>query len=271
MAGFEIVGYTDTGLVRNHNEDHILVGRFIKNRGLLRLFLSTEDDFLQKYGLLLAVADGIGGEAGGGTASELALLNLEKQFYALPKNGSETAVFIESLYQASQYANENLLKTAQQQPQIANMGSTLAGVCLISNGHLIFHGGDSRVYRYRRPVLKMLTVDDTVAQLAVRTGQMTLKQAKHSQQRHRLTNFLGYEGFLCHIEPGAALRNEDILMISSDGLHDLIEPGNLEYLFNQHSTYLPTLVQKLVNQAFDNGGYDNISLILIRLDEQMRL
>ena len=65
-SGFDVFGRTEAGPVRAANEDHILLGRFVKNRGGMGLRIQNDDDFLAAFGLLLAVADGVGGEAGGG-------------------------------------------------------------------------------------------------------------------------------------------------------------------------------------------------------------
>ena len=85
MFFLDICGATHRGQVREQNGDHILVGRFIKNSGSLSLRLCSDDDFVQTYGLLLCVADGVGGAAASDMASRIALLTLDKEFYAATK------------------------------------------------------------------------------------------------------------------------------------------------------------------------------------------
>ena len=89
MLVFDICAATHRGLVRQHNEDHILVGRFVKNSGKLSLSLSADDDFLLASGMLLCVADGIGGVAGGELASRLTLSSLDNAFHAVPKSAEQ--------------------------------------------------------------------------------------------------------------------------------------------------------------------------------------
>jgi len=85
MSEYEIYGLCDQGTQLSSNEDHILLGRFIKNRGSLGLNIQCDDDIIQAYGLLFAVADGIDGISGGGReASQQALSILEQRFYASP-------------------------------------------------------------------------------------------------------------------------------------------------------------------------------------------
>ncbi len=262
---FEIYARTEIGLIRPANEDHILVGRFIKNYGDMRIFFKNNDDFLYEHGLLLAVADGIGGELGGAIASSNALWTLEQLFYPAKKNG-EIQRIQSTLIEAITQANVILLQKGAERPELARMGCTLAGICLTLQGFLVFNCGDSRVYRYRHPHLKLLTEDDTVTQNAVRNGKMTMAEARRSEQRHRLTNFLGYTHFSCKINEHLLLREQDIILICSDGLHDLLSDKEIEEILANKEISLPHMGQQLAKQAIKKGGYDNISLILIQLD-----
>lgn len=262
---FEIYARTEIGLVRAANEDHILVGRFIKNYGDMRLFFKNNDDFLYEHGLLFAIADGIGGELGGAIASSNALWTLEQLFYPVKKNG-EIHRIKTTLIEAVKQANITLLQQGIKQPELAKMGCTLAGICLTMQGFLVFNSGDSRVYRYRYPHLKLLTEDDTVTQIAVRNGKMTIAEARRSEQRHRLTNFLGYTHFSCKINEHLILREQDIILICSDGLHDLVSDNEIEAILDNKNNSLPNMGQQLAKLALKKGGYDNISLILVRLD-----
>lgn len=262
---FEIYARTEIGLIRSSNEDHILVGRFIKNYGDMQIFFKKNDDFLYEHGLLFAVADGIGGELGGAIASSQALWTLERAFYPTKKVGEIQRAQV-ALIEALRQANDALLQKGTEQPELARMGCTLAGICLTPQSFLIFNSGDSRVYRYRHPYLKLLTEDDTVAQIAMRNGKMSLAEAQRSEQRHRLTNFLGYTHFSCKMSDYLTFREQDILLICSDGLHDLLDEKEIQNILENKGTSLPMMGQQLTKLAIKKGGYDNISLILIQLD-----
>jgi protein phosphatase len=148
------------------------------------------------------------------------------------------------------------------------MGCTLAGICLMPDGILLFHCGDSRIYYYNSNMSRQLSSDDTIAQLAVNVGRITAEEARHLTQRHHLTNFLGYEKFTCQIKQLKPLRTGDHLLICSDGIHDLIEPNVLDKFLSQ-STQSPLAAtgRDLAQQALNHGGDDNLSLILMQLSE----
>lgn len=266
MLSYQIWGATDTGRVRKQNEDHILVGRFVKNRGVLGLSLGSDDDFVKAYGLLLCVADGIGGEAGGEMASRLGLLTLEKAFYAASKDGEATTV--ELLQEAAGKANAVVLDVADNKPQWAGMGATLSGVCLLGDKYWTFNAGDSRVYRYRNGWLKQLTRDDTLADIAIRSGAMSFNEATDSHDSHVLTNCLGKREFTLAVNAGPTLRDGDRLLVCSDGLYDMVDDERLAALLAQMDAALQdgaTQIRHLLSQANRAGGRDNISVILIQV------
>ncbi len=170
MKRLHIHGCTDKGPVRKSNEDHILVARIVKNRGQLSLTLTQDDDWLARYGLLCAVADGVGGESGGAIASLLTLNALETHFYSSERAGDLESACRDALEAATTRANETLLTQQSERPELARMGCTLAGVCLTPSGYLVFSAGDSRVYRVRDGVVRALTVDDTLTNAQKNAG-----------------------------------------------------------------------------------------------------
>jgi len=247
------------------------LGRFIKNRGWLSIGLKQDDDFMAAYGLILAVADGVGGAAGGTLASRLALTAFERQFYGVEKSGNNLESYIEALQGAAARANEGLLALATKRPELSGFGCTLSGVCLTPMGYLVFNAGDSRVYHFRSGILKLLTKDDSVTALAVAAGQLTPEEAELSPVRHTLTNCVGSHSFHLAIHQGMELPDfidQDLILICSDGLHDLVSHDELEKILSISQTE-DLIATKLVEQAISQGGHDNISVILIRAIEKV--
>ncbi len=262
MRHFDVHSRSEIGRVRETNEDHVLVGRFIKNQGAITLRFAADDDFLSCQGMLFAVADGVGGYAGGRMASKLALNAFDAQFYSAEKGTNVIAGATEALQAAASRANRTILDAASRRPEWANMGCTLAGVCLAPEGYLVFHAGDSRVYRFRNGVAKQLTRDDSIVSLAVEAGQMTREEAERSPVRHTITNVVGSSSFQLHLEQGPPLRDGDILLVCSDGLHDMLSHEELERCAGASSP-LESKVDAWIQAALDAGGHDNISLIAI--------
>jgi len=259
---FYIYGCTHKGMVREINEDHILLGRFIKNSGGMGMVFALDDDFLQDQGVLFAVADGIGGENSGEIASKMALKAFEYQFYSKEKKDLEESVYIDMIASAGKRANDTILQISTGNPGIAGMGCTISGICLMPSGYLIYNAGDSRVYRYRNGILKTVTSDDTVTSLAVQSGHMNFRQAEESQHRHTLTNSLGTLSFNLNVKKGPELREGDMILICSDGLHGLVDHDQLESMLNPNES-AETNVLKLLQEALHKGGTDNISVIVL--------
>lgn len=263
MRRYIVVGRTETGPVRSANQDHILVGRFVKNRGRLGIWLDSDDDFMMQHGLLLCVADGVGGAAGGDIASKLALMSLERKFY-----GQKRAYDLDELggliRESIEAADKTIRKEKDVRPEFSQMSTTLSGVCLWEDRYIVFNAGDSRVYRWRKGFLKPLTMDDTVTAQAVRMGALTPEQAKRSGFRHTITSSLG-GSLRITIKEGPELNDGDMLLICSDGLHDMVSHDDLERVLSMKKD-VNSLINDLFNLAIGAGGRDNISAILLKID-----
>ena len=265
MEEYRAYGTTRTGLVRRSNEDHILLERSILNHGCQRLEVPAGDGFPARSGVLLAVADGIGGEAGGAVASRMALTTLERRYFgATPVDGTREA-FIEALRAAAAAANQAVLEVADNEPRLARMGCTLTGVCLLAEGFLVFNAGDSRVYRFRQGALECLTRDDSMASLVVEAGAMTAEEAARSPIGHTLTNCLGSREFQLNVQE-RTWRDGDLLLACSDGLYDMVPDPRIREILDRETT-LEGRTDRLVEEALAGGGTDNISIVLISADD----
>ena len=232
--------------------------------------MAADDENILDFGAIFAVADGIGGEHGGETASRLTLFQFERHFYHIHKKGADDESYVQSIRAAAGRANETILALAASNRHLKKMGTTLAGVCLTPPGYILFHAGDSRIYRFRNGILKQLTRDDTLAEMAYGAGILSSSEIFGSYSRHTLTNFVGSETFALHINPGPKLNPKDIILICSDGLHGEISLETLERALGQ-SSCVKTACDKLLHQYYRVGGTDNISVILIQaLDSDLK-
>lgn len=264
MRRFNVFGFTHPGAVRTLNEDHILMGKFIKNAGGMGMTFLDTDEILTNQGMIFSVADGIGGENAGDTASKIALIALERQFYGVEKRDWTAEQFSRLIEAAGKRANDTVLSQAQSQPHLSGMGCTLTGVCFIPGAFLVFNAGDSRVYRCRNGVLKPLTNDDTITNHAVQAGYMSFEEAEASERRHTLTNSVGSRSFVLNVDEGPPLRDDDLIIVASDGLHDMVSYDQLGELLSEPNT-VEAVTLNLIGMAIENGGKDNVSVIVIQV------
>jgi len=229
---------TDVGLARQINEDRLHAGP--------RVFV---------------VADGMGGHAGGEIAAELAV---EQIVSMLEIPG--TPVDARQLAQAVHLANHVIWATAEEQPELRGMGTTLVAALITdppSQGHLaLAHIGDSRVYLERSGRLLQLTNDHSVAQEMVRQGTLTPQAAASHPKRHMLTRALGV-GPTAQVDVAELeLIDGDRVLLCSDGLTN--ELGDEEISKILQSNADPQMAaDQLVSSAVRAGGRDNVTVVVI--------
>lgn len=248
----DIVRLTDIGLLRDHNEDAI----------------ASDGDI----GLVI-LADGMGGYKAGEVASEIAVLSITaelKEAMLKIRPGYESVTLdkqpeAELIVDAISNANTAIYNVSQNYPHCAGMGTTLVVGLFVNNKLLVGHIGDSRMYRLRSRVLVQITEDHSLLQEQIKAGLITPAQAKFSTNRNLVTRALG-------IDPEVVLElNEfdvevgDVYLLCSDGLSDLVDDEAIQSILNANSFNLPGAAESLVQIANDNGGMDNISVILVKI------
>jgi serine/threonine protein phosphatase PrpC len=171
------------------------------------------------------------------------------------------------IFDAVKSANEVIYSVSQSQPQCAGMGTTLVVGVFTNNKLLVGHIGDSRMYRLRNQVLSQITEDHSLLQEQIKAGLVTPEQAKHSVNKNLVTRALG-------VDPDVELElNEydvevgDIYLACSDGLNDLVDDEVIESALNRLMPDINIAAHALVQLANENGGKDNISVILIKVKE----
>mgnify|MGYP000741634312 CR=1 FL=1 len=150
---------------------------------------------------------------------------------------------------------------AKENKELSGMGTTLE-VCLIYNNRaFIGHVGDSRIYRIRKEFMRKLTQDHSYVQKLVKDGTITQEEAAHHPQKNMLMKALGCNAF---VEPDVMVKGflkDDILIMNSDGLTNLVSQ---EEIFKEAKKNIEQATKNLVQMANDNGGYDNITVIIIK-------
>ncbi|MCB1174461.1 MAG: serine/threonine-protein phosphatase [Leptospiraceae bacterium] len=241
----------DIGSRRKENQDMALVGgQYIRDARL------NFEECVVSYPFLAAVADGMGGHAAGEVASETALRGLERRIQEVAAHTWENEkVAVAALEQIFADLHAEMLQLSRGNPAMDKMGNTLTGVVIGAPGKMYsFHVGDTRLYLWHQDQLQLLTRDHSL---------------KRETSRSFSSNFLvnamggGLENFYVDIQALAGkLEAGDMLLLSSDGLHDKIPHAELVAVLGQGGA-LPDKAEQLLQAALQSGGYDNISLILL--------
>lgn len=231
------------------------------DRGLRRA--RNEDTPLARPDLqLFAVADGMGGHAGGDRASQTAIATLAASFGAGSGDcGSrEVATRLRAAFAA---ANQAILVAAEEDPANHGMGTTLTALCALPDDTTVIgHVGDSRAYRLRDGALEQLTTDHTWVQQQVDEGQLTEAQARDHPYSSMLTRVLGQEDYEAADIVMADARPRDRFLLCSDGLSGMMDDEAIRSILAQP---LPAadVADQLVDAANERGGFDNITVIVL--------
>ena len=240
---------TDTGMVRDHNEDAI----------------GTNDDMG-----LMVLADGMGGYNAGEVASGIAVQTIsdlavegahrEERNDTDPNTGLMRQTIV--LRDAVARSNKIIYQTAQSQTHCEGMGTTLVAAMFYDDKISIAHVGDSRAYRLRNDKLEQLTMDHSLLQELVDRGFYSEEEAQRSTNRNYVTRALGVEPTVEVEVQEYDVLPEDIYLLCSDGLPDMVEDEDIHLTISTFNASLDVVGQQLVQLANDNGGRDNISVML---------
>ncbi|MCC7326908.1 MAG: serine/threonine-protein phosphatase [Burkholderiales bacterium] len=243
----EVAAITDVGSVRQYNEDSIAV---------------------DAANGILALADGMGGHRAGEVASRMATEVLMTGLVgAIDRHRPDEHRHFPllELEQSIKRANRVIRDAGGADPKWRGMGTTLAAAVFHDNRVTLGHVGDSRIYRMRAGRLELLTRDDTLLRDQVELGMITAAEASHSRNRSLVTRALGIASEVQpHIVQGDAVPG-DFYVLCSDGLNDLVADADIELIVDSLQANLPLAARQLVQAAKDNGGFDNVSVILARV------
>lgn len=250
LKNFEFGNATDAGCVRPNNEDYL-------------------GYFQTQNGHLFVVCDGMGGHKAGEKASQLSV-EVFKNFF------SETYYHDpqEALYQAAQKANSVVYETAQKYTDFSGMGTTLVAVLIRDNAIFYVHIGDSRLYYYEHhtQTLHKITKDHSFVQELVDAGIITDAEAESHPRKNEIKRAVGIHP---EVEPEVGKKpilpaDNDLLLLCSDGLNSMISDQAIQEIIMDSSLKIMQKTQRLVEAAKNAGGYDNITVQLLRFYAQNR-
>lgn len=243
---------TDTGKVREHNEDAI----------------GSNPDIG-----LMVLADGMGGYNAGEVASGIAVQTVtelvaegalrEERNAIDPTTGLMRQTIV--LRDAVARANKIIYQTAQSQTHCEGMGTTLVAAMYYDNRVSLAHVGDSRAYRLRGDTFQQLTLDHSLLQELVDRGFYSEEEAQRSTNRNYVTRALGVEPTVDVEVQEYDVQRDDVFLLCSDGLPDMVEDEDIHLTISTFNASLDVVGQQLVQLANDNGGRDNVSVMLAQI------
>ena len=245
----EARGITDVGQRRDHNEDAFLVE--------------------ERLGLFV-VADGMGGHAGGGTASQLAVETIrsavaharEHEPERFGSTGADDTRVPDLLRDAVEEACEVIFRTAQADPDLSGMGTTVTAVLVDGATAFVAHVGDSRCYLLREGRIYQVSEDHSLVNEQLKAGAISADEARTSRFKNIITRSVGFEQQVVVDLMGLDLEPEDALVVCCDGLSNLVDDPEILSIVSESPIDLAP--GRLVALANDRGGDDNITVIVVR-------
>src|SRR5436190_13626744 len=250
MARYRSAARTDVGMKREHNEDSFLVNEDLG---------------------LFVVCDGMGGHAGGETASRLAVQTIEKELISAKLRtddpfSSEVALaespLAGALREAVEGACSAVFRTSRANPELAGMGTTCISLLVHGAHAIVGHVGDSRAYLVRDGQVWQLSEDHSLVNEQVRAGLLTEEEARHSRLKNIITRSVGFEEDVLVDVMGVETRAGDRFLLCSDGLSNLMENEEIrDALLHNKLDDVPGFLIQLANSR---GGDDNITVVAVQ-------
>ena len=271
LVRIDVAALSDTGKVREQNEDHYFVARAGRHVTTMTTNVPLDDVPAQfgETGYLMIVADGMGGHAAGEVASRLAIatlinITLHVPDWILRLDDEYAGKLMERAAVRIRQVHETIQEQARRDPRLKGMGTTMTAAYSLGYDLFVAQVGDSRAYLFRDGTLQRLTRDQTHAQMLADHGVISQHEVASHRLRNILTSALG--------SPQQDLRAEirqwklvdgDRLLVCSDGLTDMIDDAGIADVLG-HEIRSNEACRLLVERALANGGRDNVTVVLAR-------
>jgi protein phosphatase len=261
-------GFSDIGNSRAKNDDYYCLGSFVEQGNLTTLAFSDTSSAYRDYGLLAAVADGMGGYPGGDVASRVVLETLSAVFHGERRTGCSLEELQACMARYLEQTQRALLGILDRTADLRDAGTTLAGVaCMPPDAAVIFHCGDSRVLRASAGYVRPLTVDHSVVGADVASGRMTEDEAAGEPSGLYLTRSLSRQGNAqCEVQGETTAVTGNQFFIGTDGWHGLGRGLTRSAIQQIAREGLPAeaMLQRLLNAALATQTPDNATLVVVQ-------
>jgi PPM family protein phosphatase len=264
------------GRVRKGNEDNYL----LLNISAAKAWMSSQDpeEFViesQRFevdesGVVLAVSDGMGGALAGEVASQMAVETVSRKFLdddpertISPVAGTNS--LIGNLYEATLYANHLIHQQGRSDPQYQGMGATFTGIGITPEAIDLIQIGDSRAYLVRNNNIYQITKDQSLVQQLIDANQISAEEAETHALKNVILQALGAQSEIFPVSARLIPNRGDIILICSDGLSGKVGGVEMQRIVLDNVDHLEMACAELVKKANENGGEDNITVILAKI------
>jgi PPM family protein phosphatase len=234
---FAVSSRTAIGLARSGNEDSALTGSS-----------------------LLAVADGMGGHAGGEVASKIAITTLSSMVPVLTAPDIDTDSIEDLLLNSLHTIDAEISRVSSDEIELRGMGTTLTALLIRDGRVALLHVGDSRCYRLRGNTFEQLTHDHTVLQELLDSGTISISEAQDHPQRSMLTQVLMGEGSVAPVLMVYEVNSKDRFLLCSDGLSSVLTEKEIKSLLKKSNR--DEAVEALIEATYVNGAPDNVTVVV---------
>ena len=222
------------------------------------LYIPDDEDLLERKGILVIVADGVGGGPGGKRASSMAVELVRDCYYQHPDEDK-----LEALQESLKAANLRIYQEARRDPLLRGMATTCTAFVICKTEGFLCHAGDSRAYLLRDRKLRLISEDHTLVNELVSEGIITPEEGRTHPQRNIIMKALGSAS---HLDPDTScmdLQRGDTLLLCSDGLHGYMSDEEIYSILSGNP--VEAAGSKLIELALDRGGADNVTVVILNI------
>ena len=276
MMTVEIHATSHIGRVRKGNEDNYLLLNISGSRAWTgaqadgEFVIESQTFEVDDNGVVLAVSDGMGGALAGEVASKMAVESVCEKL--LTEDTDETLTpeayeyhLIAKLYNATVYANHLVHEQGRSDPQFQGMGATFTGLGVTPSGVDIIQVGDSRAYLVRGGKIYQVTKDQSLVQQLIDAQQISPEEAETHTLKNVILQALGAQNEIYPVSARLVPSQNDILLLCSDGLSNKVPAADIQKTVVENIDQLHLACAELVKEANENGGEDNITVVIAKL------
>lgn len=276
MFTVEIHATSHVGRVRRGNEDNYLLLNITRERAWTssqdsgEFVIETQKFEVDENGVVLAVSDGMGGALAGEVASKMAVESVCEKLLESDADVTLTPEamdydLIAKLYNATVYANYLVHQQGRSDPQFQGMGATFTGMGLTPRGVDIIQVGDSRAYLVRNERIYQITKDQSLVQQLIDAQQISPEEAETHTLKNVILQALGAQNEIYPVSARLTASRNDVMLLCSDGLSNKVSAASMQRIVTENFDKLEMACAELVREANENGGEDNITVVLAKL------